>query len=111
MVLLLQTSRESLKVELLADVYLLPGEERIIGKCECSFIKKKKKTPFNHYRNSPRRRESGSPTQRGILIGWMETVETARGFNRMSKTNDNTFLPVFSLQTKTSFTSVPSVEP
>lgn len=34
----LQTSRESLKMELLADVSLLPGEERIIGKCECSFI-------------------------------------------------------------------------
>lgn len=40
----LQTSRESLKVELLADVYLLPGEERIIGRCECSFIPEQENT-------------------------------------------------------------------
>lgn len=34
--LCLQTSRESLKMELLADVTLLPGEERIIGECSKS---------------------------------------------------------------------------
>lgn len=33
-------------MELLADVSLLPGEERIIGKCECSFIQCQKS--FNY---------------------------------------------------------------